>query len=359
MADDVIFMRQNTTLVPLAVSPYDAESALQELLEHHPQLLAGAQMNRSEPRRFLLVRREVPVADHEGGGGRWSIDHLFLDQDAIPTLVEVKRSSDSRIRREVVGQMLDYAANGPRYWAPHQLRQLFETTCADTGQEPNVALGLVIGDNADMEDFWTQAGRNLRGGTLRLVFVADIIPGELRAIIEFLNARMTDTEVYGVEVSRYSGEDGQECFVPRLVGDVVSADVEGRPAQSLDDMFDKAMPETREVRDKVVNWALEVGLSTRYSPASFQVRDAFGPVVRVYPTFNTMEIPLADLWTAGRQSEIENAVGVLSAVVGKKMSDKAPNVPCREALANWDRVQSLLGRLLAVRVEALGSPAND
>ena len=70
------------------------------------------------------------------GGGRWSIDHLFLEQDAIPTLVEVKRSSDTRIRREVVGQMLDYAANGVRYWADGALRQLFERTCADTGRDP-------------------------------------------------------------------------------------------------------------------------------------------------------------------------------------------------------------------------------
>jgi hypothetical protein len=67
-------------------------------------------MSRGDPRRFLLVRREAPVPDRENGGIRWSIDHLFLDQDAIPTLVEVKRSSDTRIRREVVGQMLDYAA---------------------------------------------------------------------------------------------------------------------------------------------------------------------------------------------------------------------------------------------------------
>lgn len=37
------------------------------------------------------------------------MDHLFVDQDAIPTLVEVKRSSDTRIRREVVGQLLEYS----------------------------------------------------------------------------------------------------------------------------------------------------------------------------------------------------------------------------------------------------------
>jgi hypothetical protein len=38
-----------------------------------------------------------------------------LDQDAIPAIVEVKRSTDTRIRREVVGQMLDYAANSVVY----------------------------------------------------------------------------------------------------------------------------------------------------------------------------------------------------------------------------------------------------
>ncbi len=129
MDDDVIFYRprQAAALTQLVAMPYEAEKDLQELLAEHSQLLAGAQMNRADPRRFLLVRREAPVADHDGGGGRWSLDHLFLDQDAVPTLVEVKRSSDTRLRREVVGQMLDYAANGPRYWVPDELRTTFET----------------------------------------------------------------------------------------------------------------------------------------------------------------------------------------------------------------------------------------
>jgi hypothetical protein len=143
--DDVIFIRRGRDLVSLAAAPYEAEAVLQELLEHYPQLLAGYQMSRSDPRRFLLVRREAPVADHEGGGGRWSIDHMFLDQDAIPTLVEVKRSSDTRIRREVIGQMLDYAANGAQYWGEGALRLLFEGTCAAIGRDPGAVLEQVIG----------------------------------------------------------------------------------------------------------------------------------------------------------------------------------------------------------------------
>jgi hypothetical protein len=59
-------------------------------------------------------------------GDRWSLDHLFADQDAIPTFVEVKRSTDTRIRREVVAQMLDYAANGTEYWTMNKIRLSFK-----------------------------------------------------------------------------------------------------------------------------------------------------------------------------------------------------------------------------------------
>jgi hypothetical protein len=60
----------------------------------------------------------------------------FVDQDGIPTLVEVKRQSDTRLRREVVGQMLDYAANAVVYWPVEQLRAEFEQSCAANGTNP-------------------------------------------------------------------------------------------------------------------------------------------------------------------------------------------------------------------------------
>jgi hypothetical protein len=47
------------------------------------------------------------------------------------------------------------------------------------------------------------------------VFVADVIPDELAAVIEFLNAKMHDIEVYGVEVRRYGDA---ETAGPGLAG---------------------------------------------------------------------------------------------------------------------------------------------
>jgi hypothetical protein len=35
---------------------------------------------------FLMLSRETGVSGEEGGAGRWSLDHLLLDQDAIPRI---------------------------------------------------------------------------------------------------------------------------------------------------------------------------------------------------------------------------------------------------------------------------------
>src|SRR3990172_3458687 len=169
--------------------PYDSEDVLQELLAKYPNILAGEQIDVSVPRRWLLISREanVPSEDIEV---RWSIDHLFLDQDAIPTLVEVKRSSDTRIRREVVGQMLDYAANAVVYWSIESIRAQFEANSHAQGFDPEQRLSEFLGPDSDLEQFWQKAKTNLQAGKVRMIFVADEIPAELRRIVEFLNAQM-------------------------------------------------------------------------------------------------------------------------------------------------------------------------
>src|SRR5918998_395052 len=126
MPGGVYLIQGDGQLVEMAEQAYDSEYLLQGLLAEYPNLLAGDQIDGDEPRRWLLVSREMPLASEEDGSGRWSVDHLFLDQDAIPTIIEVKRSTDTRIRREVVGQMLDYAANGVVYWSVDRLRAEFE-----------------------------------------------------------------------------------------------------------------------------------------------------------------------------------------------------------------------------------------
>jgi hypothetical protein len=105
-----IFVMRDGELLEMVEQPYRVETVLQDHLAAHPELLSP-EAAEDERRQWLLVKREMGVADSDEARDRWSLDHLFVDQDSIPTFVEVKRSSDTRLRRQVVGQMLDYAAN--------------------------------------------------------------------------------------------------------------------------------------------------------------------------------------------------------------------------------------------------------
>jgi len=214
-----VFLKRGEELVEMTEQPYALEDHLQALIEKHPNLLAGDQVDPDAPRRWLLLSREAAVPDADDGAGRWSLDHLLLDQDAIPTLVEVKRSSDSRIRREVVGQMLDYAANAVTYWNLDALRTTYEETARALDRQPEAEIAALVDEpDVDYAEFWERAKTNLRAGRIRLVFVADTIPTELQRVVEFLNERMSPTDVIAVEVRQYSGAGGEQVLVPRVLG---------------------------------------------------------------------------------------------------------------------------------------------
>src|SRR5574341_1426670 len=198
---------------------YETEEVLQRLLVTKADLLPGDQINPERPRRWLLVKREMGVPDKADKTDRWSLDHLFLDQDGIPTFVECKRASDTRGRREVVAQMLDYAANGLAYWGVNSLRQASAETARQDGKSLDDEIKQLLGsdDETEVQNYWKLVENNLRSGRVRLVFVADEIPKELRRLVEFMNEKMSDVEVLAVEVKQFVGE-GLKAVVPRVIG---------------------------------------------------------------------------------------------------------------------------------------------
>jgi hypothetical protein len=219
----IYLIQADESLVEMLPTDYDSEDLLQRLIERYPGILAGDRFDRAAPRRWLLVAREMSVPSEESGAGRWSLDHLFVDQDATPTLVEVKRRGDTRIRREVVGQLLDYAANAVVYWPAGRLRGEFQARCIREQRDPQGELQNRLGPEAaeDPDAFWRAVDDNLQGGKIRLVFLADEIPVELARIVEFLNRQMSPADVFAVEVRQYVGQhSGQtlRTLVPQVLG---------------------------------------------------------------------------------------------------------------------------------------------
>ncbi len=223
MSGGIYLIQGNGQLVKMDEQPYDSEDLLQRLLADYPNLLAGDQVDSANPRRWLLVKREVELASEEDGSNRWSVDHLFLDQEGIPTIVEVKRSGDTRIRREVVGQMLEYAANAVVYWPMEDLRAKFVARCEAAGKDADIELEGFLAGEMEAGVFWSQVETNLEAGKIRLLFVADEIPSELRRIVEFLNEQMKSAEVLAVEIKQFTGQ-GLKTLVPRVIGQTAEAE---------------------------------------------------------------------------------------------------------------------------------------
>ena len=232
MAERIYTMSDRGELEPLEEEPFSTEDELQSLIAEHPELLDGEQIQPGNPRRWLLITREKGISETSDSGARWAVDHLIVDQDAVPTLVEVKRRSNSEIRRTIVGQMLEYAAHASRTWNADQLRRTFEESSASQGHKPSEVLGRLLetDDEPDTEGFWEKVATNLSARRIRLLFVADEIPDPLERVVEFLNAQMPNIEVLAVEVKQFRGSQTQ-TLVPRVLGRTAKASTQGLPGR--------------------------------------------------------------------------------------------------------------------------------
>jgi len=261
MSSGMFLIQSDGQLVEMLEKPYSSEDLLQGFLAKYPNLLAGDQINDINPRRWLLVTREASLASEENGPSRWSVDHLFLDQDAVPTLVEVKKSNNTDVRRKVVGQMLDYAANAVLYWPVEEIKSMFEATCRSQNVDPGKRLEEFLNspDENETEIFWQKARENLITGKIRLLFVSDEIPAELRRIVEFLNSQMNRAEVLAVEIKQYTGQD-QRSLVPRVIGQTIQEKGVQLGRQWDEDSFfreleSKKGPKDADIARKILEWA--------------------------------------------------------------------------------------------------------
>ena len=202
----------------------ESEDTMQRLIAEHPEIISD------RDGKLLLIRREQPISDREDSGGRWSLDHLFVTREGIPVLVELKRAVDTRLRREVVGQMLDYAANATAYWKAGTIAQSFAATVEEFGNDPSAVLTDFLGDDEDPDEFWQRVDDRFAAGRVKLVFVADVIPRELARIVEFMNEQMK-ADVRAVELNWFEGE-GVKAFTPRVIGETERAQANKSAAKS-------------------------------------------------------------------------------------------------------------------------------
>lgn len=302
MNETIFLLNSNGQLVEMNEASYLSEDLLQKLLADYPSLISGSQINPSRPRRWLLISREFGIPDDNDSAQRWSLDHLFIDQDGIPTLVEVKRSSDTRIRREVIGQILDYAANAVSYWSIEEIKFRFEEFCKMTNQEPEVTIDVFLQNEIDAESFWEMTKTNLKAGKIRMLVIADTIPKEMQRIIEFLNEQMSPAEILGVEIKQFIGQE-LKTLVPRVIGMTSNAQtVKGKQNIIKDhwtretllvEILKQRGQKEAEVAEQILNW-VEPKVNSFY----YGVGKKMGSVAPILTTNNINRFCFA-IWTYG------------------------------------------------------------
>ena len=334
MADEIYILKSDGQLDAMREEKFGAEDILQKLIADHPELLSGQQMNPDNPRRWLLIDREHGIADIVGGSNRWALDHLLIDQDAIPTLVEVKRSDNSEIRRSIVGQMLDYAAHARHTWIVADIRRVFEERIVASGQDPGNVLAKLLETNEepDADEFWQRVQTNLRAARMRLLFVADGIPDELTRVVEFLNEQMPGIEVLAVEIKQFLGDSGQ-TLVPRVIGRTAEVPVRtsgsrGNNRQTNREEFLEKMPSpsVQEAANRLFEVSENGGASLGWGSAGVSIRIKT-PIWRV-------PVSVAWLYPPGAQINLAAAFTFGAGNWSPNFFESLPANLC-EVLENW------------------------
>jgi hypothetical protein len=179
-----------------AARGYESEAALQEILYLHPALVPG------------VTGQSVACREFQSGIG--PADVVVLDSEGALTLVECKLAGNPQVRREVIGQILDYAS---RLWRmPVEAFELAWIRADPNSKSPFDLLGDEEGRiRAALQD-------NLNAGRLNLVLAVDQLNDDLKRIVEFLNSITTpSTGVIVVEYTRAS-EGDFEILIPMAYG---------------------------------------------------------------------------------------------------------------------------------------------
>lgn len=191
-----------------------SENVLRDMVFAHPAMLP---VHDVDPGYGTLV----PVARELNVPGVGRIDALLVDDRGRLVIVEAKLWRNPQARREVVGQILDYARELAR-WSYEDLQR--EVSSA-TKRQGNVLFDLVreAGGDTDEARFVDQVSRDLTAGRFLLLIVGDGITEGTQRIGEFLANHAGLAFDFGmVEIAQYNFNDpatgaSRSIVQPRLI----------------------------------------------------------------------------------------------------------------------------------------------
>jgi hypothetical protein len=184
------------------------EGYIQALVHEHPSILPIAEIDPIFKGAVAVCRElETPAGP---------IDNFLVTPSGLPVLVECKLWRNAEARREVVGQILDYAKELARFTVSDLQREVAKRR----GGGPSGLLDIVRAADPTVEEveFNDNLTANLRRGRFLLLLVGDGIRERVEVIAEYLQAHAGLHFSLGlVELPIYELPDGGRIVAPRVL----------------------------------------------------------------------------------------------------------------------------------------------
>lgn len=238
------------------------EDRVQALVHNHPACLPVREIDPifADP---IPICRELYTA-------AGPIDNLLITPSGLPVLVECRVWRNPQARREVVGQIIDYAKELSR-WSSSDLQREVRR-CLRSSGDPVVELIRAAGHAIDEVAFNDALTFNLRRGRFLLLIVGDGIREGVEAIADYIQAHAGLHFTLGlVELPIYTTPDGGQLVAPRVLARtlLVTRDVVAVPdgfmlqsaGETDGDVETPLTPEENARRDFMIQVAAGLALS--------------------------------------------------------------------------------------------------
>ena len=221
------------SLKPTSAEYY--EEWLQNLLFEHPEALPIEEIDRTfAPAIPICMELATPAG---------SIDALLVTPKGKLIILETKLWRNPEARREVVGQILDYAKELSRWTYADLQREVSRRTEHSGNALFDIVAADETSDSLTEAEFVDEVSRSLRHGRFLLLICGDGIREGVTAITDFLQRQGTLHFTFGlVEVAMYDMLEGRRLVQPRILAQsvivkrtVVSLESEGLRARDVDE----------------------------------------------------------------------------------------------------------------------------
>jgi hypothetical protein len=317
-----------------------SEDDIQRLVHEYPSCLPIAEID-------LLFRDAVPIC-RELITAAGAIDNLLMTPTGLPVLVECKLWRNPQGRREVVGQILDYAKELAR-WSSSDLQREVRKRIGGEG-DPVMRTLREWGHDPDEIEFNDALTANLRRGRFLLLIIGDGIREGVEAIADYLQTHAGLHFSLGlVEMPIYYLPDGARLVVPRILArtHVITRSVvqvpEGMQLNEPDAEGEEALDDL--TRDRLAFW--------REFVAGLDLDDPEQPTPKPgrqgYVSF-MLPAPLGSCWITVFRNLNEGRVGLFLSYTRGTIGERA----VRRVIEDWESIQSEIGGSVRRYVDRLG-----